>query len=89
VTTRAHHVLRLGSALALVSLCDLRGQSNYATPYTFTTLARSIITSNVAVDGSGNLYAVEYVNATVRKITPAGLVTTLARIPAVASVVIP
>ena len=42
------------------------------------TAARFFGPSNVAVDGSGNLYVVDGSNHTIRKITPAGVVTTLA-----------
>ena len=70
------------------------GQANYATPYTFTTLAGSPGSSGssdgtgsaarfygpygVAVDTNGNVYVADSSNFTIRKVTPAGLVTTLA-----------
>ncbi|MES2697366.1 MAG: hypothetical protein V4773_28125, partial [Verrucomicrobiota bacterium] len=39
--------------------------------------------TGIAVDGSGNLYVAEYDNHTVRKITPAGVVTTFAGVAGV------
>jgi streptogramin lyase len=78
---------------ALAPLAALRGQSTYATPYAFTTFAgRAPIGSDdgtataarfnnpygTAVDGSGNIYVADFVNNTIRKITPGGVVSTLA-----------
>jgi sugar lactone lactonase YvrE len=68
-------------------------QSDYAAPYAFTTLAGSASQGStdgptaaarlywpegIAVDQAGNLYAADTGNHTIRKITPAGTVTTLA-----------
>ena len=70
------------------------GQSIYTNPYTFTTLAGKAglagsrdgtnsaawfnFPCGMAVDGAGNLYVTEWNNDTLRKVTPAGVVTTLA-----------
>ena len=70
------------------------GQTNYATPYTFTTLAglagawgsadgtnsaaRFYYPEGVAVDSATNVYVADTWNHTIRKVTPAGEVTTLA-----------
>ena len=70
-----------------------RGQTTY-TPYAFTTLAgvpaspsyadgvgdaaRFDTPNSVAVDIWGNVYVADYLNYVIRKITPAGAVTTLA-----------
>ena len=78
---------------ALAPLAMLRAQSNYATPYTFTTLAGTASAGSidgtgsaarfsgpdgVAVDGSGNLYVADTHNNLVRKVTSAGVITTIA-----------
>src|SRR5438445_775910 len=73
-----------------------RAQSIY-TPYGFTNFAgfsafcgtndgtgstaRFCSTEGVAVDSAGNVYVADTDNATIRKITPAGAVTTLAGSP--------
>ncbi len=85
----------LGLILGIAApTAGLLAQSNYATPYTFGTLAGvagQIGSSDgtgpsaqfhqpyqVAVDGHGNVYVADYGNAEIRVIAPGGLVTTLA-----------
>jgi hypothetical protein len=72
--------------LAFLPLAAL-GQANYATPYTFTTLAgnagygsadgtnraaRFALPCSTAADSAGNVYVADSVNSTIRKMTPVG-----------------
>src|SRR5262245_20588142 len=81
-------------ALALMATQCL-AQSTYE-PYTFTTLAgggglvspdqtgtvaRFNTPAGVAVDSTGNVYVADTFNAAIRKVTPQGVVTTLAGMP--------
>ena len=79
--------LALGSLVAL----SARGQTNYTGAYYFNTVAGAAIgadgtgklalfnrPNSTAMDSAGNVYVADYNDHTVRKITPAGVVTTLA-----------
>ncbi|MEO8427507.1 MAG: hypothetical protein ABI651_10390 [Verrucomicrobiota bacterium] len=86
-----HHTL---SALALLALMFTQGlaQSIYE-PYTFTTLAggggfaspdvpgsagRLNLPFGIATDSAGNVYVTDQFSSTIRKVTPAGVVTEFA-----------
>lgn len=77
---------------------EVRAQSDYATAYAFSTLAgvasigsadgpgqaaRFYGPNYVAVDAAGNVFVTDAGNHTVRKITPQGVVSTLAGVPGV------
>ncbi len=93
-----HLRLRHGIVAALVLLTAgvIRAQSNYATPYTFTTLAgqagfgvvdgtgsaaRFHTPKGMVADASGNYYVADSINHTIRKVSSGGVVTTLAGSP--------
>src|SRR5439155_15066215 len=80
-------ILVLGSLIAL----SAQGQSNYPAPYNFNTFAGNAYGGNgtgnqaifnnpyaTAVDSAGSVYVADTSNYAVRKVTPAGVVTTLA-----------
>ena len=86
-------------ALGVLFPTALMGQSLYSTPYTITTLAGlpGVSGTNdgtgsaaqfkypvgLARDTNGNLYVADWGNSTIRMVTPAGAVTTLAGLPGV------
>src|SRR6266704_426017 len=89
-----HFTFRVTEPLMVVALTAIQSlaQSTYE-PYTFTTLAggggfispdeagnaaRFAAPFGLAVDGAGNVYVGDSQNFTIRKVTPAGVVTTLA-----------
>jgi len=87
----------VGLFAAVLIATGLRAQSNYATPYTFTTLAgspgevgyvdgtglsaRLSSPKGVAVDGAGNLYIIDAGSQTIREVSPAGVVTHFSGLP--------
>jgi sugar lactone lactonase YvrE len=79
--------------LSLAAALSARAAADYATPYVFTTLAgissigsadgtgaaaRFYSPRGVATDTAGNMFVVDEGNHTIRKVTPAGVVTTFA-----------
>jgi sugar lactone lactonase YvrE len=69
-------IRRVASAGAVTTLAGSPGIAGFADGVG--SAARFHNPYGIAVDGSGNLYVAEYINNTVRRITPAGVVTTLA-----------
>ena len=68
-----YRVSPTGVVTALAGTPDTRGSTDGLGP-----AARFNRPGGVAVDGTGNVYVADSYNRTIRKITPAGLVTTLA-----------
>lgn len=92
-TARPFHSVRCQFFAALLTASSALAASDYSTPYVFSTLAgfssigssdgpgnvaRFYAPRGVAVDANGNIYVGDAVNQTVRKITPNGMVSTLA-----------
>jgi len=81
----------LGGLILLVLISPVWAASTYTTPYAFTTLAgvssygsndgaggRFFGASGIAADQAGNIYVADRNNHLIRKVTPAGVVATLA-----------
>ena len=77
VADSGNHTIRKISPAGVVStiagLAGSYGSTDGAGP-----AARFFYPTGVALDGSGNVYVADYLNDTVRKITPSGVVSTLA-----------
>ena len=78
LSDRGNHVVRR-LAVASSTLTVLAGDERFAGSADGTgTAARFYDPSGLALDGAGNLYVADARNHTIRRITPAGVVTTLA-----------
>jgi sugar lactone lactonase YvrE len=76
VTSSPPAVLTVNFPLAITTLAGRAG--SYGTNNGTGSAARFYYPDGVAVDSAGNVYVAEYWNCTIRKVTPAGVVTTLA-----------
>lgn len=76
-----HTVRKITAAGVVTTLAGVAGSSGSADGAG--AAARFYFPESVALDGSGNLYVTDGSNRTIRKITPAGVVSTLAGTPGV------
>jgi phospholipase C len=79
--TYNYTIRRITPAGVVTTLAGLPGTSG--TNDGTGTDARFNAPSSVAVDGAGNIYVADLLNHTIRKVTPAGAVTTLAGLPGI------
>lgn len=77
-----HTIRTLSSAGAVTTLAGLPGVSGNSDGVGVNALFSR--PAAVAMDGAGNLYVTDTANSTIRRITPGGLVTTLAGLPGIA-----
>jgi sugar lactone lactonase YvrE len=77
-TDDANHCVRKISTSGILSTIAGSGTSGFSGDGGSATLAKLSSPSGVAVDGSGNIYIADYSNYRVRKVTPAGIITTCA-----------
>ncbi len=81
VVDSGNHIIRKITPAGVVStLAGIAGVPGYLDGINLVALFRSPM--GIAADASGNLYVADFGNAVIRKITPIGLVTTLAGNPA-------
>jgi len=73
---RNHTIRKVTPAGVVTTLAGLAGSSGSANGTG--SAARFFNPSGVAVDSAGNVYVADYYNSTIRKVTPGGVVTTLA-----------
>ena len=76
VDTNNHTIRKITSSGVVTTLAGLAGAPGSADGTG--SVARFNLPNSIAIDGSGNVYVADTFNHTIRKITPAGVVSTLA-----------
>jgi hypothetical protein len=76
--TQNHTIRKVTPAGVVSTLAGTAGSYGYGYADGSGAAARFRSTTGVAVDGAGNVYVADYLSDTIRKVTPAGVVTTLA-----------
>ncbi len=78
IADNQNHVVRKINTLGIISTIAGTGISGYSGDGGMATLAKLYSPSNIAIDQYGNLYIADDFTSVVRKITPAGIITTIA-----------